>query len=119
MREGRHETAARIQAELLGRIEELLAPSSNAPAEQRIAACRLLGHLAGLKGSSTATSQVDLPKLILLLHQELSSRRETEVAEEAAVVLGRIVCSAGLLSAELIDTELSQSLSRMHGKARG
>ena len=114
MREGRHETAARIQSELLSRTADLLAPNSHASAQQRISACHLLGGLAGLRGGTTA-SQVDVNKCLQLLHQEIASKREVEVAEEAALMIGRIVCSAGLIAPELIEAELSESLSNMQG----
>ncbi len=113
MREGRHEAAARIQTDLLSRVGEVLAPASNAACEQRIAACHLLSVLTVLRGGTSA-SQIDLGKCLQLLHQELESRREVEGAELAALMIGRIVCSAGLLASELIEAELSESLLHMN-----
>jgi hypothetical protein len=114
MREGRHEMAARIHSELFTRIGELVGPNSTARVEQRIAACHLLGGLAGLKGFTSA-SQIDVSKCLQLLHQELGSRREAEAAEEAALTIAKIVCSAGLSASELIEAELSRSLNGMQG----
>ena len=117
MREGRHESVGRIQNELLNRIDELLSPAGGASATERILACRLLGTLASLKGTTT-TSQVDLARCVQLLHQELAARREVEVAEEAAAVLGRLVASGiGLAVApEMIEAELTRCLVSLQGE---
>lgn len=111
--EGSGDFVGKLVNEILKHFQKILiAPASSL--QERSGVLLLILDLSEVS-LEEINSQI-IPKFIHLLHIEISGRKEVEAMERASDILAKVLCNSGILSSELIETEIISSIEQIQGK---
>jgi hypothetical protein len=111
IRQGSSEIATKIINELIKRLQEIFL-SNFSSAEERKGSLLLISSISSISAEEISSQ---IPKFIHILHLEINVKRDPDSIEQASLVLADVISNAGILTNELISTEIMASLERLQG----